>query len=430
MLPVSPDFSKLYSRQRLGIRPGLEGITALLQRLDNPQQFFPVIHVAGTNGKGSVASLLAAILESAGYRTGLYTSPHLIHFGERFRIGGTVPDDRTLAELVAVVETVDTPEHPATFFEFTTAMAFLLFARARVDIAVMETGMGGRWDATTACNPEVCVITTIGMDHGEFLGSTPKAIAGEKAGILKPGVPVITGVQQSEALEVIRRQAELHQAPLRVLGKDFHIRPTASDLYAYEGKRLISGLSPALPGKHQASNLALAIAALESLAEQQSSRFPFSETAIRQGLTRHTWPARIQTLSENPLVLLDGAHNKEAAEALAAYLEQSTPTPRTLLFGVLGDKDAAAMLDLLTPLFSRIVLTRPDSPRSLDPETLAPLLANSLPFDIRPRVRDALPFALAHTPKTGCLCIAGSLYLAGEVLALLDLPEKAGRGIA
>jgi len=421
--PMHTDFSKLYNRHRLGIRPGLQGITHLLERLGNPQNHFPAIHVAGTNGKGSVASLITAILEASGMRAGLYTSPHLVHFRERFRLDGQNPDDTLLAGLAAAVEAFDDPGQPTTFFEFTTAMAFLLFARRGLDMAVMETGMGGRWDATTACHPAVCVITTIAMDHREFLGNSPEAIAGEKAGIIKPGIPVVTGVRQPEALEVIRKQADLLKAPLRVLGEDFHIRDEGEGLYTYEGKNRISHLRPALAGKHQAQNLALALATLESLEEQRPG-FRLSEKAIRQGLEHHTWPARIQKLLKNPLVLLDGAHNPEAAAVLAEYLEHHTPSPRTLLFGVLEDKDAPAMLEHLLPLFSRVVLTRPDTPRSRNPETLIPLLPENLPLTVEPDVKKALSLALSRTPESGCLCIAGSLYLAGEILAIPDLPQK------
>ncbi|TYT75735.1 bifunctional folylpolyglutamate synthase/dihydrofolate synthase [Desulfobotulus mexicanus] len=413
-----PDFSHLYHRQRMGIRPGLEGIQKLLHTMGNPQNRFPAIHVAGTNGKGSTASLAASILQAAGLQTGLYTSPHLIHFGERFQINGQNPSPALLKKLVTSIEEKEDRENPATFFEFTTAMAFLLFAEALVDMAVLETGMGGRWDATNVCRPAVCIITSIGMDHREFLGHTTAAIAGEKAGIIKQGVPVITGVKQPEALDVIMQKAKACNCPIKIMGRDFHIENTGQDLFTYRGRRTYTNLNPGLAGNHQATNMALAIAALETLVERGIIASDIPQAIIHKGLADRSWPARIQQLSTNPAVILDGAHNTEAAMALAEYIRERTPEPRILVFGVLEDKDAKAMLDLLTPLFDRIILTRPDTPRSLDPEKLAPILPKTMPFEICPPVSHALETAMNLSKKTGCICIAGSLYLAGEVLAI------------
>ncbi|TWI77437.1 dihydrofolate synthase/folylpolyglutamate synthase [Desulfobotulus alkaliphilus] len=412
-----PDFSHLYHRQRMGIRPGLEGIQKLLHRMGNPQHHFPAIHVAGTNGKGSTASLAASILQAAGLKTGLYTSPHLVHFGERFRINGKNPSPALLKNLVTSIEEKEDRKNPATFFEFTTAMAFLLFAEASADIAVLETGMGGRWDATNVCRPVACIITSIGMDHREFLGNTIRAIAGEKAGIIKPQIPVVTGVTQPEALDVIVEKAESCGAPIKIMGRDFDIEKTGRDLFTYRGINTYTNLSPGLAGNHQATNMALAIAALESLGEKRIIVPDLPPAIIHKGLADRRWPARIQQLGTEPDVILDGAHNPEAAMALAAYLRERTPEPRVLVFGVLEDKDAKAMLDILAPLFDRIILTRPDTPRGLDPEKLIPLLPGTLPFDICSTVPDALERAMHRVKPTGSVCIAGSLYLAGDVLA-------------
>ncbi|MCW7752632.1 bifunctional folylpolyglutamate synthase/dihydrofolate synthase [Desulfobotulus sp. H1] len=414
MTDMTPHFSHLFQRQRLGIRPGLEGITRLLAHLGDPQQYFPVIHVAGTNGKGSVASLIAAILQAAGLRTGLYTSPHLVHFSERFQINGATPDNQSLNDLVTRIEAADR-EQNATFFEFTTAMAFLHFARSRVDMAVMETGMGGRWDATTACHPALCVITGIGMDHKEFLGDTLAAIASEKAGIIKPGIPVIAGSLAPEALDVITRQAENCKAPLFVMGQNFCTEKTRDSRYIYTGKTIFKDLHPGLEGEHQADNMAIAIAAVETITSLMTTPVLLDETILHKALTARKWPARLQTLATSPLILLDGAHNPQAAEALAAYLRQKTSEPRTLVFGVLEDKDAVSILHHLTPLFSKFILTRPQNSRSLHPSALADIFQGKHSETLLD-APEALARAISITPANGTICIAGSLYLAGEIL--------------
>lgn len=422
MQSPSCDFSYLYERQRFGIRAGLEGIQAILEKLGNPQKKIPVIHVAGTNGKGSVASLIAGILQAAGLKVGLYTSPHLIHFRERFRVGGKNPDDARLFSLAKAVESVENPEEPATFFELTTAMAFLLFKEEKVDFAVMETGMGGRWDATNAAESEISVITTISLEHTEILGNTLKAIAGEKAGIIRKNIPVITGVREKEALKVIQKQTEKLSSSLKIIDEDFSIKEEENGFFTYQGKKRFLHLKPGLSGIHQAMNMALALAALESLSEKRKDLI-LSEKIIQEGVLLQNWPARTQILCEKPMVILDGAHNEAGAKALAGFIKTLDHAPKILVFGVLSDKNASKMLQDLAPLFSEIIFTKPESERSRNPEELPAFLPTEKMNSIVEKPEEAFSCAMKKCPENGLLCIAGSLFLAGDALRFFS-PEN------
>lgn len=413
------DFSELYKRHRFGIRPGLEGMRTLLERLGNPEKEIPVIHIAGSNGKGSVASLMASILQAAGFRVGLYTSPHLLHFRERFRINGKNPDDTQLASLAREIESIENPENPATFFEMTTAMAFLLFHRKKTDFTIMETGMGGRWDATNVACSELSVITTLSLEHTEILGNTLEAVAREKAGIVKEGIPLITGVRAPKALDLVREQAKRCRAPLKILDEDFFLKEEKDGFFTYEGEQTFRKLKPGLLGAHQAMNMALALAGLESLCGKRKN-LTLSEDWIREGIRCQNWPARMQLLHQEPTVLLDGAHNEAGAGALADFIRTRAEEPKFLVFGVLSDKNASAMLNLLSPLFSEIVFTRPESPRSRDPETLPSLLSEKRGSRVLKNPDDALSCALKKCPKKGLICIAGSLFLAGAALNFFE----------
>lgn len=418
MSSLSADLLALFARQRFGIKPGLAITRNLLKNLDLPQNRFPAIHIAGTNGKGSVASLVAAILTAAGYRTGLYTSPHLVDFGERFQINGTPAGKEELAALFRRVERADTGERPATFFEFATAMAFTHFAENHVDIAVIETGMGGLWDATSLCSPLATVITTISLEHQQYLGDTLASIATEKAGIIKPRIPMVTGVRDADAIGVIRDTAKEAGAPLFEIGRDFSL--TSAPPYLYKGiLGVLEGIQPTLSGGHQETNTAMALATIEILCNH-NPEFRVPEPAVRKGLSRHFWPGRIQMLCSAPRILLDGAHNPEAATALADYLENETPSPRTFVIGVLEDKDIAALLSPLLPLADQVIFTRPETARATDPHKIARFLPPALPVTIEPDPVSALHQAMATTPLDGTICIAGSLYLAGEVLTALS----------
>ncbi|MBI2400427.1 MAG: bifunctional folylpolyglutamate synthase/dihydrofolate synthase, partial [Deltaproteobacteria bacterium] len=291
----------LYSLERHGIKPGLERVSALFTALGNPQDSFKSIHVAGTNGKGSVCSMTASVLIDAGFRTGLYTSPHLIKFNERISVAGKNISENELIEAAREVKAASKKAglSDVTFFEFTTAMAFLHFRKKKVEFALVETGMGGRLDATNLVTPVVSVITNIGLDHTAWLGSTIKEIAFEKAGIIKPGVPVITGEAARTALSVIKAAAKKASSPIFIMGQDFHAEGKCAS-FSYSGlSGGLTGLKLRMNGGHQVGNAALALAAIELLRAQGVH---ITALAIRKGLKETCWPGRFEILSRRPLV--------------------------------------------------------------------------------------------------------------------------------
>ncbi|MFZ5565304.1 MAG: bifunctional folylpolyglutamate synthase/dihydrofolate synthase [Thermodesulfobacteriota bacterium] len=387
----------------------------ILNRLDRPHTRFETIHIAGTNGKGSIAATLATILKLAGYRTGLYTSPHLITFNERIKINNRPVSNADVVEACNAVRGLHGGGREPTFFEYTTAMAFYLFAAREVDIAVIETGMGGRFDATNIITPCLSVISNISLEHRMYLGSTLGKIAGEKAGIIKPGVPVVTGARQKPVLEVIRAAAEKQKAPLYRLSEQFRIRRHADETFDYHGiSNRWKALRTGLAGDFQVDNAALVLAGCELLMESGKK---IAEPDIRRGLADTRWPARLETVSTSPLVLIDGAHNLQAARTLAGYLAGHLADRKiTLVTGILDDKPYRAMLKALVPLCHTVIITQPQIGRAI-PADILEKEARALGARTRviDRVDKALAHALAHTPKkTGAICVAGSLYVAGE----------------
>ena len=410
----------LFSKQRFGVKLGLERVRALLERLGHPEDTFEVVLVGGTNGKGSCAATLAAILKAAGRRTGRFTSPHLTHFSERFQVDGRqVSEAELLTGLGAVRPPAEALE--ATFFEIVTALGCVLFAQREVEIAVMEVGLGGRFDATNALEPRLSIITGVALDHTEILGDTLGKIAAEKAGIMRPDVPTLTGAV-GEALDVLRRTARELGAPLWVLGED--ILFTATDL-GWSGVRCevesplgtVQVTTPLL-GLHQARNVALAAAAAQ--------RLGVSNEAIREGVTQTRWAGRLEpVLYQNRTVLLDGAHNPQAAAALADTLGRLGAAPVTLIFGVAVDKDLLGLVQALAPAISQVVVTRAVlSPRAASPETLAELWLSYAPLVYRADTpEEALRQALSYTSPGAVIAVAGSLYLIGEMRPLLLAEE-------
>ncbi len=403
----------LYARQTL-FSPGLDRVRALLARLGNPQEAYPVALVGGTNGKGSAARALAAILEEAGLRVGLYTSPHLVDFRERIAVQGAwIPEGRLLALLEEVRPHAE--EVGASFFEIATAAALLHFAREGVGFAVLEVGLGGRLDATNATEPALSIVTNIGHDHLEVLGPTLKDVAREKAGIFRPSVPALTAAK-GEGLLVLKEEARARGTPLRVLGEDFFVegvRPLPEGL-AFTlalGEEHLPLRTPLL-GPHQAENLALA--ALGGLL------LGADREAVARGVARAENPGRLQRLSlGGKEVLLDGAHNPEGAWALRAALLAHGLLPSALVLGFSRDKDHPAMAEALRDL-GPVVLTRYSSPRSQDPKALLPLFPEA---QVEEEPLKALEKALALAPRA---VVAGSLYLVGEVLrGLKGLPPEA-----
>lgn len=420
-LPRTPEeaVAFLASRSPSTIRLGLDRVEAALAALGNPERKVPAVHIAGTNGKGSTSAFCDAVLRAQGYRVGLYTSPHLVRLNERIRVGGEEISDVALGEAVLAVLAA----HPAaadelTYFELGTVAAFWHFARVKADIAVLETGLGGRLDATRAGMPKVCAITSIGFDHMEMLGHTLGAIAFEKAGIFKPGVPAVTCAQDPEALEAIARTAQALAVPLSIEGRDFHARLEAGR-FSYRGSRwTLHGLSLGLRGAHQRQNAAVAVAALEQLDAQG---FAVSSGAVDRGLREARWPGRLEELPGAPTVLLDGAHNAAGVEALVQALETLyRDRPVHLVFGVLGDKDYVRMLDRLLPRCASVDLAPLPSPRALPaPQLLELIRPHVSDVAAHASVADAIASAKSRARPGDLVLCAGSLVLVGEARRLL-----------
>ena len=425
-------WSFLDGLQFFKIKLGLESMDALLAELDRPQEKYPCIHIGGTNGKGSVAATLLAILTAAGYRVGLYTSPHLSSVRERFKIGDRyISKDEFAVVAKKIIHVLDGRQ--ITYFEFTTALALLWFAEKEVDIALLEVGLGGRLDATNVATPLVSVITNISLDHEQYLGTTVGEIAAEKAGIIKPEVPVVTGARQGEALAIIEARAACLRSPVLRLNRDFKCRPHATDkeLWSYSGIREnrkthqeVPDLPLRLRGAHQVDNAALALAALEII----RLRFPVSDSQLRQGLSQVAWPGRLEEirLAGPPpcRFLLDGAHNPDGARVLKAALHDDFRFTRLILvWACMADKDVTATLLEVAPLAAEIIFTRPESERSARPEVLRDLLPEELRGSRRTActdsVRAALDLAMASAGTDDLICVAGSLYLVGQARLLL-----------
>ncbi|MBW1896017.1 MAG: bifunctional folylpolyglutamate synthase/dihydrofolate synthase, partial [Deltaproteobacteria bacterium] len=396
---VDEHLAALYRLRRFGIKFGLDTITRLLRGLENPQNRFPSIHVAGTNGKGSIAAFLSSILDRGGYKVGLYTSPHLIRFNERIQINGRPIPNNDLAQVLEAVQGIYTQGEPPTFFECATAMALYYFAVKKVDWAVVETGMGGRYDATNVVEPEVSIISNISMEHQVYLGNTLAEIAREKAGIIKQGAGVVTGVRQKTPLEVIEAVAKQKGAPLYRLGKEIRIRKVTDEAFTYFGiNHNWPRVGISLMGDHQRTNAALALGAAELL---QEKGLHLPDEAIYEGLEGTSWPGRLEIVSKQPFVLLDGAHNPSAMRKLRKFLENSDVFRRLIMVvGILEDKGWKSMLRELSAVSDRMIITKPHYERAADPYELAsfarflkqePLVIPNLPDAISRALEEAGP---------------------------------------
>ena len=413
---------RLYKLQRFGINLGLDTISSLLSELDNPQRRFPVLHVAGTNGKGSVAAITASILQAAGIRVGLYTSPHLLDFCERIQVRGTrIPQGRVV-ELFDRIQSLPSFAVPPTFFEVATAMAFQYFAEERVEIAVLEVGLGGRFDATNVCLPLGTVITNVSFDHEKYLGSSLEAIAFEKAGILKHNVPLVMGPVEQSVDGVLQEQARHKHVRMFKFGREFRSVSHPSGAFDFVGMdRQYTNLRCALEGEHQTVNAACSIAGLEA---SVIPRTPIPEWAIRQGLEQVSWPGRLERLRRHPLILCDGAHNQAAAECLKISLQRSVSERRErrliLVIGMMQDKNLRVFLNTLVPLADVVILTRIHSPRAATVRALK----EALPVTDRPLYeRDdpgaAIELATCLASENDLICITGSLFLVGHIKSLM-----------
>ena len=400
-----------------GSKPGLERISGMMEQLGNVQEDLKFIHIAGTNGKGSVSAMLSSVLTAAGYRTGLFISPYIMRFNERMQVNGMPISDEELAEIIAEVQPVaeSMAERP-TEFEIITAAAFLWFARQKCDIVVLETGLGGRLDATNLISKNVCtVITNLGMDHTEYLGNTLGEIAGEKCGILKPGCPVVAYRSAPEAMKVIRARAKELECPVRTA--DFgKIKALSADLQGQTFQyKQFPELTVHLLGAHQLKNAAVA---LETISVLRKAGWEIPDEAVVHGMDATRWPGRFEVLQDNPLVIVDGAHNPQGVESLIAAVKEYLPGQHIVcVTGVLADKDWKPMMDRLKTVVSDFVAVTPDSPRALGNVRLARYLTDREHWvSVADDVEKGLTGALERAKATGGMVLAcGSLYMAADV---------------
>ena len=410
----------VFDLQKFGIKFGLSSTLDLLARLGIPYQQGRYLHIAGTNGKGSVGAMLSAVLTRAGYPVGLFTSPHLVDFRERFRLKDQEISAARVLSLINQVRLVTDEREPPTFFEFVTAMALLYYYQEQADPIILETGLGGRLDATNIVPPWVTVITNIDHDHHEHLGRDLLQIAAEKAGIIKPAAPLVTYATQKSVLELFRRRCQELAAPLYQGGVDFKTRGRGGGWFDYHGLgHDFKGLRLNLRGRHQYRNAALALAVLEILARQG---LDLSETAIREGLPKTYWPGRLEQVAQDSRVILDGAHNPAAAQSLAQALKRSRGNSRLILvLGVMADKDVDGILARLLPLAQLVIFTQP---RYFRAAATADLLrraeAYGLPALSVPVVADAIQQAQSLAGPHDRILISGSLFTVGEAKQYFD----------
>lgn len=419
----------IHARLRLGIKPGLSRMEWMLERLDHPERRIKTIHVGGTNGKGSTVTFLRSILQAAGYRVGTFTSPYFEQFNERISINGRPINDHELIELTNAIKPLadeldQTELGGPTEFEVITAMSLYYFARmSPVDVAIYEVGLGGRFDSTNVIHPLLSIITSIGLDHTAILGDTYEEIAFEKAGIIKNGVSVITGVKQPEALDVIRRKALEGKSPLYHLGDEFS---TSSRESLERGEQFsfssmfgqIQKLETSMIGSHQVDNGSCAVMASQVLANYYS--FMIEEGHIREGLAQAYWPGRLEILSETPLVLIDGAHNEEGINALAREIKSRYADKRvSILFAALKDKKLDKMIATLEEAADQLTFTTFDFPRAASPEDLMEAGSNKGNKNIAVDYQDFLHIKINELNKDEILIVTGSLYFLSEAKPII-----------
>ncbi len=407
------DYSLKHSSELAKADFNLDRMFALMESLGNPQNQYPIIHVAGTKGKGSVSALCAAGLQVAGYQVGLYTSPHLLDYCERIEVNGAPILHEQLVELVEEIKPHVAKIEKLTTFEITTALAFMAFAKYGVNAAVFEVGLGGRLDATNIVTPKVSVITSLSYDHTAVLGDTLTLISGEKAGIIKQGVPVVSSPQKDEALAVLERVAKLKNAELTLVGRDVKFELLESSLEGQEFRIQNSEFRIPLLGSHQVENAATAYTALKA------SGIPISDEQIQKGFSQVKWPARFEVVRRDPPVIFDSAHNQDSFEKLSETLEEYFPGKKVILiFGASEDKNILGMFTALMPKIQKIIITRADHPRALEVEQIQQLAnqAGAASEAVTP-VKSALARALELSSKNGSIVLsAGSMFVTAEVM--------------
>ncbi|MEA3458005.1 MAG: folylpolyglutamate synthase/dihydrofolate synthase family protein [Candidatus Thermoplasmatota archaeon] len=411
----------LYDFQKFGINLGLKRIGYISKELGNPHKNYKVIHVGGTNGKGSVCRFLESILTSAGYKVGVYTSPHLQHISERIMIGNKRISDEKLVSLAhnvkPIINMMVKNNDPPTFFEIITAMAFQYFSDENVDFAVMEVGLGGRYDATNIVDPMVSIITNVSLDHQNILGKNVKDIASEKAGIIKNNVPIVTAAKE-DSLKIIENVANDRNAPIYQVedkkwkrlnhnqgGQEFYINGSLKD-YSVRTQML---------GEHHGENIALTIAAIENL---QMSGVYIIDTNILDGIEKTFNPGRMEIVGYNPVILLDGAHNKAGMESLGDSIKNDFEYDKlTLVLGILSDKDILSMLPTIVPLADIIITTKSNNNRACEPSDLKGMITkvdNKKKVVVKEKIKDAIDYAKSISKKKDLICITGSLFTVGE----------------
>ncbi|MFZ3170579.1 MAG: folylpolyglutamate synthase/dihydrofolate synthase family protein [Carboxydocellales bacterium] len=424
----------LQNLTKFGMNFGLGRITELLSRLGNPQNTLQIIHVGGTNGKGSTSAMLDSMLQAGGYRVGVFNSPHLHSYSERYKINGREIGHNIIAQLITAIRphlenmVAEGFEHP-TEFEVSTALAFMYFAQEQVDFLVLEVGMGGAIDSTNVVKPLITIITNIGMDHMEYLGNTIADIAGVKAGIIKPGIPVVTAATHQEALAVIRQVAKANNALLVQVGEQisWEINSTSMEglVMDWRGRNQnYNGLTLPLLGKHQAINASTALAALEVLMEEGIIKL--NEQQIKAGLAATKWPARLEIVQRSPLVVIDGAHNLDGAQTLRQALQEFFRYENLILvIGMLGDKEREKVVAELAPLAKVVVVTKPNSPRAGDWQSLADHVRQYVSqVYLFEDIHAAVDKGLSLTGTLDLVCITGSLYMVAEARAKWHNPAE------
>ena len=404
-----------------GIKLGLDRIKYIVDKLGNPERRYRNIHVAGTNGKGTVCRLLSNILLEDGYHVGLYTSPHLYDIRERFIVDNKIIEEEKLLEVISIVKPVvdkliQKKIYP-TYFEVTTAIAFQYFSMEDVDIAVIEVGMGGRFDATNIITPMVSIITNISLDHQQFLGETIEEIAFEKAGIIKNGIPVITAADK-KALKIIEKTVIEKNSPLRYIKKDYIRRISKNidrQIFHIELERDYT-IETSLLGSQQGENIAIVLAAIEELRKQG---LKISDESIKNGIKKTNTPGRMELISRKPLILLDGAHNIAGIKVLKENLLDFNYDKLILVFGVLKDKNYSDMIDIISENADIIILTQPDTSRASPVNSIIKLIDETKKVYVTTKVRDAVDQALKVVGKKDMICITGSLYTVGEAREIL-----------
>ncbi|MEF9992371.1 MAG: folylpolyglutamate synthase/dihydrofolate synthase family protein [Peptostreptococcaceae bacterium] len=419
----------IHGSHKFGIRLGLDNIKKLLELLDNPQDKLKIIHIAGTNGKGSTCSFISTILKEGGYKVGLYTSPFLETFTERIRVNGdNIPEDEVGNIVSLIKEKIEVMVNEGysypTEFEIVTAMAFYYFYKENVDFVALEVGLGGRYDATNVIEkPIVSVITSISMDHIGVLGDTLGKIAFEKGGIIKENCTTIVYPQKYEAGQVIKNICKENRSKyIECNFNDINIKQSNINLQKYDciiNKKEYKDLEIKLIGDHQVKNSVLALNVIDYINDNLGLNI--SEECIRKGLAQTSWPGRIEKIKENPMFIIDGAHNEEGAESLAKAMDKYFKDKnKVLIIGMLEDKDISSVLDILIPRFNKVITTTPDNPRSIDADKLKKKIEEyNIDVISKPKINEAVEYALQNTKKEDVIISAGSLYMIGNVRSII-----------